>query len=103
MAIELRSDLLPISDSDETIRAALESAHLPSLIAALVHLTGDVNLVKGEIKPVYDFFGDGQGGLTDQQRASTKERALAAIKAYRDRDHKLPRQPSFDDVRAIMN
>src|SRR5690242_15805860 len=103
MTMDLRADLLPIASSDDTIREALDSAHLPSLIAALVHITGDANLVKGEIKPVYDFFGDGQGGLTDQQRASTKERALAAIKAYRDRDHKLPRQPSFDDVRAIMN
>lgn len=103
MAIELRADLLPISDSDETIRTALESAHLPSLIAALVHVTGDAGLVKGEIKPVYDFFGDGQGGLTEEQRASTKEQALAAIKAYRDRGHKLPQQPSFDDVHAMMN
>src|SRR5690348_3258057 len=103
MAMELRADLLPITDSDETIRAALESAHLPSLIAALVHLSGDASLVKGDIKPVYDFFGDGQGGLTEEQRARTKERALTAIKAYRDRGHKLAQQPSFDDVHAMMN
>jgi 4-hydroxyacetophenone monooxygenase len=103
MTMDLRADLLPITDSDETIRNALESAHLPSLIAALVHLTGDASLVKGEIKPVYDFFGDGQGGLSEEQRTSTRERAFAAIEAYRDRGHTLPAQPSFDDVRAIMN
>jgi 4-hydroxyacetophenone monooxygenase len=103
MTKELRAELLPIVDDDEVIKAAIESAHLPSLIAALVHVTGDASLVKGDIKPVYDFFGDGQGGLTDDQRERTKTSALAALKAYRDRGNTLAPQPSFDDVRAMMN
>jgi 4-hydroxyacetophenone monooxygenase len=103
MTMDLRAELLPIADSDEIIRGALESAHLPSLIAALVHVTGDASLVAGDIKPIYDFFGDGQGGLTEEQRSRTKELALAALKAYRDRGHKLPPQPSFDDVRSMMS
>src|SRR5579872_7100239 len=48
--------LEPIADGDETIASAIEAAHLPSLIAALVHVTGDASLVGGDIKPVYDFF-----------------------------------------------
>jgi 4-hydroxyacetophenone monooxygenase len=92
----------PITDSDDVIKAAIEQAHLPSLIAALVHVTGDASLVTGEIKPVYDFFGDGQGGLTDEQRAATKARALTALKALRD-GGKLPPQPSRDTVRKMMN
>jgi 4-hydroxyacetophenone monooxygenase len=92
----------PITDSDDVIEAAIEQAHLPSLIAALVHVTGDAALVTGDIKPVYDFFGDGQGGLTDEQRAATKARALAALKALRD-GGTLPPQPSRDTVRQMMN
>ncbi len=92
----------PITDSDDVIKAAIEQAHLPSLIAALVHVTGDSGLVTGEIKPVYDFFGDGQGGLTDEQRAATKARAFAALKALRD-GGKLPAQPSRETVRKMMN
>jgi 4-hydroxyacetophenone monooxygenase len=92
----------PITDSDDVLRNAIEQAHLPSLIAALVHVTGDESLVTGEIKPVYDFFGDGQGGLTDDQRAATKSRALTALKALRD-GGKLPPQPSRDTVRKMMN
>ncbi len=92
----------PITDSDDVIKAAIEQAHLPSLIAALVHVTGDAGLVTGEIKPVYDFFGDGQGGLTDEQRAQTKARALTALKALRD-GGKLPPQPPRDTVRKMMN
>ena len=62
----------PITENDDAIKAAIEEAHLPSLIAALVHVTGDASLVSGDIKPVYDFFGDGQGGLTPEQITSTR-------------------------------
>src|ERR1700690_834361 len=92
-----------ITESDTVIPAAIEKSHLPSLIAALVHVTGDAGLVGGDIKPVYDFFGDGQGGLTPEQIASTKARARAALKKYRDGGCKLPPQPSRDTVRKIMN
>ncbi len=96
------SDIAPIAESDDFLKAALEQAHLPSLIAALVHITGDAGLVTGEIRPVYEFFGDGQGGLTPEQRSSTKARALAALKALRD-GAALPPQPSSDTVRKLMN
>jgi len=97
------ANLLPITDDDEMIARAIDAAHLPSLIAALVHLTGEPQLVKSDIKPVYDFFGDGQGGLNEEQIARTKKLALATLKAYRDRGHTMPAAPSEDDVRAIMN
>ena len=95
--------VLPITESDAQIRAAIDEAHLPSLIAAMVHVTGDSSLVTGEIKPVYDFFGDGQGGLTPEQIAATKARALEALKSYRDGGSKLPPQPSIDTVHTMMN
>jgi 4-hydroxyacetophenone monooxygenase len=98
----MADDVLPITESDADIAAAIEDAHLPSLIAALVHITGDESLVTGAIKPVYDFFGDGQGGLTPEQRAATKARALAALKALRD-GAKMPPAPSSETVRKLMN
>ncbi|MGZ5934844.1 MAG: flavin-containing monooxygenase [Rhizomicrobium sp.] len=93
----------PITETDAAIKAAIDEAHLPSLIAALVHVTGDAGLVTGDIKPVYDFFGDGQGGLTAEQIASTKARALDALKKYRDAGSKLPPQPTRATVRKMMN
>jgi 4-hydroxyacetophenone monooxygenase len=92
----------PITDSDDVLANAIEQAHLPSLIAALVHVTGDESLVTGAIKPVYDFFGDGQGGLTPEQIAATKARALTALKGLRD-GGTLPPQPSRGTVRKMMN
>ncbi|MEJ1970263.1 MAG: NAD(P)/FAD-dependent oxidoreductase [Rhizomicrobium sp.] len=96
------SDIAPITETDDAMKAALEQAHLPSLIAALVHITGDESLVTGEIRPVYDFFGDGQGGLTPAQREATRARALAALKALRD-GAKPPPQVSSAAVRKLMN
>ena len=93
----------PITETDAAIKAAIDEAHLPSLIAALVHVTGDAGFVTGDIKPVYDFFGDGQGGLTAEQIASTKARALDALKKYRDAGSKLPQQPTRATVRKMMN
>ena len=94
--------ITPITDGDGVIQNAIDQAHLPSLIAALVHVTGDESLVTGDIKPAYDFFGDGQGGMTEAQRAATKARALAALKGLRD-GAKLPGQPSSGTVRKMMN
>ena len=72
----------PLAADDATIKAAIADAHLPSLIAAVVHLTGDTSLVTGDIKPLYDFFGDGQGGLTDAQKTRVQAAAFDAIKAH---------------------
>ncbi len=92
----------PITEDDAFIAAALEEAHLPSLIAAMVHLTGDASALDGDIKPVYDFFGDGQGGLSDAQRARVKKDALAAIAKYRD-SGKSAAPLSEATIRRMMN
>src|SRR5580693_7842338 len=97
------TNCLPITEDDTTIRNALNEAHLPSLIAALVHVTGDPSLIRGDIKPVYDFFGDGQGALTPEQQERVKTQALAALKAYGARGSKIPAPPSNDVIRELMD
>ncbi len=98
----MSATIAPIKDDDATIKTAIEQAHLPSLIAALVHITGDERLVGGEIKPVYDFFGDGQGGLTPEQIAATKAKAFAALKGLRDGTAKVA-PLSSDTVHKMMS
>ncbi|MDE2013966.1 MAG: 4-hydroxyacetophenone monooxygenase, partial [Alphaproteobacteria bacterium] len=92
----------PIADSDEAIARALEDAHLPSLMAAMVHVTGEASPLRGDIKPVYDFFGDGQGGLTGEQRARAKAQILAGLKTYRDRGCTLPPAPDEATLKEMM-
>ncbi|HEY5049225.1 MAG TPA: NAD(P)/FAD-dependent oxidoreductase [Rhizomicrobium sp.] len=96
------SSTLPIDADNATIGKTLSEAHLPSLIAALVHITGDESLIRGDIKPVYDFFGDGQGGLSEDQKARVHDAAVQALARLRG-DARLPPPPSRSAIRHTMN
>ncbi len=88
-------------DDGMDLEEALKDGHVPSLMMALVHLTGDTGHLAGN-RPVYDFFGDGQGGLApevqDKVRAAVKD-AYRAWKAGKP----LPPQPSDDTIRKMMD
>jgi 4-hydroxyacetophenone monooxygenase len=94
MAAARLNDLTPITDDDETIRSALKEAHIPSLMAALVHITGDVGIIRGRIRPESSFFGDAQGGISEADQAHIREVAFDAIRAYRDGGYNLPPSPN---------
>ena len=76
----------PRSDDDTyeaDLRAALQDAHLPALLMSVVHLTGDVTLLRDDMKPAYDFFGESRlGGFTEDQQAQLKAVAYDAITAH---------------------
>jgi 4-hydroxyacetophenone monooxygenase len=93
----------PIREDDARIEAALREAHLPTLMAALVHLTGDLALLREHHPLVFDIFGDGQGGLTSEQQERIRTVALEAIRAYRDGGCVAPPPPSREAIREIMD
>lgn len=93
----------PIHADDAAIRAALEDAHVPSLMNALVHLTGDPSIIRGEVRPVAGFLVDAQGGISPQDQAAVRARAFAAIKAFRDGGEKLPPPPAAGLVHEMVN
>jgi 4-hydroxyacetophenone monooxygenase len=95
------SDIPAIDNA--TIEQAIAEAHFPSLIAALVLLTGDTSLISGDIKPVYDFFGDGQGGLTEAQRGRVSSFAFDAIKSLLRDGKRAPAHQQGETVRRLMN
>ena len=100
--VELKG-LPVITDDDETIKAALKDAHIPSLVCSLVHLTGDADLVRGDIRPVFEFFGDPQGGLTEEQQQNFRALAFDALKNYRDGSGKLPASPDESLMKEMVS
>lgn len=92
-----------IDADDDTIRAALEDAHIPSLMNALVHLTGDADIIRGDIQPESGFLVDPQGGIAEEDQARIRERAFEALKAYRDNGQRLPSAPDADLVHEMVN
>jgi len=98
-----RNDLLEITPDDQVLKDALKEAHIPSLMAALVHISGDANVIRGPIRPVNDFFGDAQGGITEVQQAEIRARAFELLRRYRDGGHRLPPSPSEALVQELVN
>jgi 4-hydroxyacetophenone monooxygenase len=106
MRATLFNQWAPITDDDAAIASALQEAHVPSLIMALVHLTGDIDLLRGDIRPSGDFISflaDPQGGITEAQQATIRARALEVLKARRDQGAALPPPPSDETVHEMIN
>nr|WP_295661241.1 NAD(P)/FAD-dependent oxidoreductase [Polymorphobacter sp.] len=89
--------------TDDDIVAALEGAHIPSLLVAIAHLTGNADHLRDFDRPVYEFFGDGQGNLPPEQQAHARSLAAQAMRAHRDRGATLPQRPSPAAIRACMD
>ena len=62
---------------------ALEDAHLPALLMALVHMTGDAGWLRPEWTPVYQPLSPpGDTGLSEEAKADIRAKAKVAIEAY---------------------
>jgi len=90
----------PITAENAAIEAALEEADIPSLILALVHLTGDLSVLRGDIKPLIEFLNP-EDGLTDEQRKQVRLEAVKILARHRD-SPKPFYQPSPSDLHEMM-
>ncbi len=80
---------------------AVEAAHIPALMAALVHLTGDVSPVEQAPQPVYGLFTEDQGNLPADLQAKVRRSAVAAV-ANLLKSGKAPPQPSDAAIHKMM-
>ncbi len=94
---------LSITASDAEIETALEGACVPALMLSLVHLTGELSLLRGDIRPGKPTINNYDGGLSEPDNVRVRALALQAIKDYRDRGCTLPSPPSAEAVREMMN
>src|SRR5215469_4011746 len=92
-----------MTDHTAELEAALADAHLPSLAAATVHLTGDASFVTKANWPVYDFFGDSKvGGYAPEVQAKLRDAARRALKAHLA-GATIPPPPSAEIIRRMMD
>ncbi len=95
--------LQAIPADDDVIKAALQDAHIPSLICALLHITGDTDLIRGPVRPENSFFGDPQGNISEDDQARIRTLAYDALRAYRDNGHSMPPAPDPGLVSEMVN
>ncbi len=97
------SDAAPFTDPDEQIRAALEDVSVPTLIAAVVHTTGDPSLLRCRIRPRSFIPNDFQGGLDENERRELRVAALDALCSYRDSGCPPPPPPRRETILETMS
>lgn len=76
-----RSDL-----TDDQLRAALAEANIPTLLAALAHLTGDDEWLSGRFAPAAPLGVDDHdsAGLSEELQAAVRAEALVVLRAWHD-------------------
>jgi 4-hydroxyacetophenone monooxygenase len=75
----------PFTTSDEDIATALLDVSIPTLMLSLVHMSGDPELIRGELKPAGLFLNEVQGYMSEEDKAAVRKLALEVIADYRDR------------------
>jgi 4-hydroxyacetophenone monooxygenase len=71
-----------MAELDVDLDEVLKEAHLPALMAALVHMTGETGWLKSEWTPTYNPLSRGDIGLPEDEQAKIRDQAKAAIEAY---------------------
>ncbi len=92
-----------ITDDDEAIAAALEDVSIPTLLLSMVHMTGDVSILEGPLRPAGIYLNEVQGFMSPEDQAAVREWALRVIVEYRDGGCVLPPAPSASDVHRMMS
>lgn len=87
-----------ITATNEEIAEALKEGNTIALMMAIVHLTGSLDVIRGDIKPDPLAMLDPQLGITEESQAIIQQKALDALIDYRDRGETLPPPPSEADI-----
>src|SRR5215468_1590643 len=92
----------PITATDDEIRAYLADAEVPPLLPAIAYATGDLSLLRPELRPDPMLVGLPQGGLSEEQLATARDLALEALIAFRDNGCVTAPPPDDEQLLEIM-
>lgn len=92
----------PVTASDDEIRRHLEDAEIQPLLPALAYATGDLTLLRDELRPDPLMLALPQGGFTDEQAEAIRELALEVLIRFRDGGSVPAPVPDDEHVLRIM-
>jgi 4-hydroxyacetophenone monooxygenase len=96
------AEIATITASDDEIRRQLADAELQPLLPALAYATGDLSLLRDELRPDPLMLSMPAGGFTEEQGAAIRELALEVLVRFRDGGCVPAPVPSDSDVLRIM-
>jgi 4-hydroxyacetophenone monooxygenase len=94
---------LPFSDSDDVLWAAIGEASVPALLMSMVHMTGDLSLLDELPTPFMLIPMDLQGGMSEADKHTVRDRAFDVVRDYRDRGCPPPFVPDAEQMRAMLD
>ena len=74
--------------------AAVEAGVVGALLPAVAHATGDLSVLRDELRPDPDAVFDPAAGLTPDQEAEARSLAAEALRSWRDRGCPAPPPPT---------
>ena len=92
----------PFTTPDEQIAQALLDVSVPTLMLSLVHMSGDADLIRGELKPAGLFLNEVQGYMSEEDKAAVRKIALEVIADYRDRGCPEPKPIGAELLHEMM-
>ena len=69
--------------TEDQLRHALEQAHVPALMAALIHLKSSGEHLRGDIRPCVEQLAEEEDGLTESARDAARAMAMAELLSYK--------------------
>src|SRR5690606_8938379 len=87
------------------LEAALRDADLPSLLPALAHVTGDLSILRDELRPAVisrPLGVEPQGGLSERAQKEARQVAADTLRRWLARGRPSPRTPSEGELRQMM-
>ena len=94
---------LPFDDSDEVIRAAIADLSVPALLMSMVHMTGDLGLLRELPGPFALIAMDLQGAMSEADKETVRRRAFDVVRDYRDRGCPPPFVPDEHQTRQMLD
>jgi len=92
-----------LPEDDSIIAAALEDASIPTLMMSMIHMSGDIDLLDGPIRPAGAYINEYQGYMSEEDKAAVRARALEVIRDFRDGGGRLPAPPDGETIRRMMS
>ncbi|OBH72414.1 4-hydroxyacetophenone monooxygenase [Mycobacterium intracellulare] len=94
---------LPFNDPDDVIRTAVDEASVPALLMSMVHMTGDLSLLDELPRPFLLIPMDLQGGMSEADKQTVRDRAFDVVRDYRDRGCPPPFVPDAEQMRLMLD
>lgn len=92
-----------MAHADMDLDEALAAAHLPALLAALVHVTGDADWLKPEWTPTYVPLSRGDPGLPEAVQQEIRDKAKVAIRHFLANGRVGVASPDMPTLRRMMD